>query len=100
MPACAGTPCFTTYRWLTAASLVAGKTVNGNVNAMIVPGSGIVKEHDGWIDVERAAKVSGSRFVYRKGDFALLELALVNLADLRRHPDDIEGLLTLRTSAP
>ena len=34
----------------------------------------------GWIDVERAAKVSGSRFVYRKGDFALLELALYRFA--------------------
>ena len=27
----------------------------------------------GWIDVERGAKVSGSRFVYRVGDMALLE---------------------------
>ena len=36
-------------------------------------------EH-GWIDVERAARVSGSRFVYRKGDFALLELALYRFA--------------------
>jgi seryl-tRNA synthetase len=34
----------------------------------------------GWIDVERAAKVSGSRFVYRKGDFALLELSLYRFA--------------------
>jgi seryl-tRNA synthetase len=34
----------------------------------------------GWIDVERAAKVSGSRFVYRRGDFALLELALCRFA--------------------
>lgn len=32
------------------------------------------------IDVERAAKVSGSRFGYLKGDAVLLELALVNLA--------------------
>jgi seryl-tRNA synthetase len=30
----------------------------------------------GWIDVERGGKVSGSRFVYRVGDIALLELAL------------------------
>ena len=29
------------------ASVVEGKTVNGNVNAMIVPGSGLVKEHGG-----------------------------------------------------
>src|SRR5512133_234013 len=28
----------------------------------------------GWIDLERAAKVSGARFVYRVGDVALLEL--------------------------
>jgi len=34
----------------------------------------------GWIDVERAAKVSGARFVYRLGDFALLELALYRFA--------------------
>ena len=27
-----------------AAKIAAGKTVNGNVNAMVVPGSGIVKE--------------------------------------------------------
>ena len=37
----------------------------------------------GWIDVERGAKVSGSRFVYRLGDVALLELALYQWA-LRR----------------
>jgi seryl-tRNA synthetase len=30
----------------------------------------------GWIDIERGGKVSGSRFVYRVGDIALLELAL------------------------
>ena len=34
----------------------------------------------GWIDVERGAKVSGSRFVYRVGDIALLELALYRWA--------------------
>jgi seryl-tRNA synthetase len=34
----------------------------------------------GWIDPERAAKVSGSRFVYRVGDVALLELALYRWA--------------------
>src|SRR3989344_3482489 len=32
------------------------------------------------IDVKRAAKVSGARFSYLKGDGVLLELALVNLA--------------------
>jgi seryl-tRNA synthetase len=34
----------------------------------------------GWIDPERAAKVSGSRFVYRVGDAALLELSLYRWA--------------------
>src|SRR3989304_1014861 len=34
----------------------------------------------GIIDVERAAKVSGARFGYLKGDAVLLELALVNFA--------------------
>jgi seryl-tRNA synthetase len=34
----------------------------------------------GWIDAERAAKVSGSRFVYRVGDLVLLELALYRWA--------------------
>jgi seryl-tRNA synthetase len=34
----------------------------------------------GWIDPERGAKVSGSRFVYRVGDLALLELSLYRWA--------------------
>jgi seryl-tRNA synthetase len=34
----------------------------------------------GWIDAERATRISGSRFVYRVGDVALLELALYRLA--------------------
>src|SRR5215211_663849 len=34
----------------------------------------------GWIDMERAAKVSGSRFTYRTGPIALLELALYRFA--------------------
>ena len=34
----------------------------------------------GWIDVERGAKVAGSRFVYRVGDVALLEIALYRWA--------------------
>jgi seryl-tRNA synthetase len=33
-----------------------------------------------WIDAERAGRVSGSRFVYRTGDVALLELALYRYA--------------------
>jgi seryl-tRNA synthetase len=34
----------------------------------------------GWIDIERAARVSGSRFAYRVGDVALLENALYRWA--------------------
>ncbi|HEY5294453.1 MAG TPA: serine--tRNA ligase [Gaiellaceae bacterium] len=34
----------------------------------------------GWIDAERGAKVAGSRFVYRVGDLALLEIALYRWA--------------------
>ncbi len=34
----------------------------------------------GWIDMERAAKVSGARFAYRVGDLALLELSLYRYA--------------------
>jgi seryl-tRNA synthetase len=34
----------------------------------------------GWIDMERASRVSGSRFAYRVGDVALLELALYRFA--------------------
>jgi len=34
----------------------------------------------GWVDMERAARVSGTRFAYRVGDVALLELALYRFA--------------------
>jgi seryl-tRNA synthetase len=34
----------------------------------------------GWIDTERGTKVAGSRFVYRMGDLALLEMALYRFA--------------------
>jgi seryl-tRNA synthetase len=34
----------------------------------------------GWIDMERGARLSGSRFAYRTGPVALLELALYRLA--------------------
>jgi len=37
-----------------------------------------IGEKLGIIDIERASKVSGSRFVYLKGDAVLLELALIN----------------------
>jgi seryl-tRNA synthetase len=37
-------------------------------------------QRHGWIDAERGARVSGTRFVYRVGDVALLELALYRFA--------------------
>ena len=36
-----------------------------------------IGEKHGWIDVERAAKVSGARFAYLKGEMVELELALL-----------------------
>jgi len=39
-----------------------------------------IAQHHDWIDIERAAKVSGSRFGYIKGDLALLEFAIVRYA--------------------
>jgi seryl-tRNA synthetase len=39
-----------------------------------------VELSQGQIDLERAARVSGSRFVYRRGDVALVELALYRFA--------------------
>jgi seryl-tRNA synthetase len=39
-----------------------------------------IGEAKGWIDKERATKVAGSRFVYLKGDLALLEFALWQFA--------------------
>lgn len=37
-------------------------------------------EMNKWVDLERAAKISGSRFYFLKGDLARLELALQNYA--------------------
>ena len=36
-----------------------------------------IAKQRGWIDVERASKVSGSRFGYIKGELALLEFAII-----------------------
>jgi seryl-tRNA synthetase len=49
------------------------------------PGEGILDHVDlagppGWIDMERGAKLSGSRFAFRTGPVALLELALYRFA--------------------
>jgi seryl-tRNA synthetase len=49
--------------------------------------------HD-WIDMERGAKVSGSRFAYLKGDLVLLEFALV------RYGLDIVGAKGFRPILP
>lgn len=42
----------------------------------------------GWIDKERAAKVSGSRFVYLKGDLVRLEFALMQFGMDRLSDED------------
>src|SRR5262249_35221165 len=42
-----------------AASVVAGKTVNGHVNAMIVPGSGLVKEQAEAEGLDRIFRAAG-----------------------------------------
>jgi seryl-tRNA synthetase len=49
------------------------------------PGAGILDHVDlagppGWIDMERGARLSGSRFAFRTGPLALLELALYRFA--------------------
>ena len=39
--------------YASAAAIVAGRSVNGNVNAMVVPGSGLVKlqaEEEAWVE--------------------------------------------------
>lgn len=38
-----------------------------------------IAEAKGWLDKERAAKVTGSRFAYIKGDLALLQFAIIQL---------------------
>ena len=43
----------------TVAKMVEGKTVNGNVNAMIVPGSGLVKEQAEAEGLDRIFKAAG-----------------------------------------
>jgi seryl-tRNA synthetase len=58
-----------------------------------------IAEKRGWLDKERAAKVSGSRFAYIKGDLFKLQFALINwisdiLTDEKtlRHIADAAGL--------
>lgn len=49
--------------------------------------------HLGIIDIERASKISGTRFGYLKGDAALLEFALVNFAMEKLTKDDFVPVL-------
>jgi 3-isopropylmalate/(R)-2-methylmalate dehydratase large subunit len=42
-----------------AAKIIAGKTINGNVNAMIVPGSGLVKEQAEAEGLDKIFKAAG-----------------------------------------
>jgi seryl-tRNA synthetase len=46
-----------------------------------------------WIDMERGARLSGSRFAYRRGDAALLELALYRFALTRLAAQGFEPVL-------
>jgi len=39
-----------------------------------------IGEQNNWIDLEKGAEVSGSRFWYIKGDLALLNMAIINYA--------------------
>jgi seryl-tRNA synthetase len=49
-------------------------------------------EH-GWIDMERAASASGSRFAYLLGDLVMVELALVRLAVERARAEGFEPVV-------
>ncbi len=67
-----------------------GKTEDENVVAKIVgeptkfdfdfKNHWEIGEARGWIDKERAAKVSGSRFAYLKGELVRLNMAMINFA--------------------
>jgi len=48
----------------------------------------------GWLDMERATRLSGSRFAYRMGDFALAELALYRMAITRLADHGFTPVLT------
>lgn len=53
-----------------------------------------IGESRGWIDKERAAKVTGARFAYLKGDLVLLELALIRYAmDQLTNEDVLKGII-------
>jgi seryl-tRNA synthetase len=48
---------------------------------------------DGWIDTERAARMSGSRFAYLKGELVMLEFALVRFAFERVRREGFEPVV-------
>ena len=52
----------------------------GDASKKIAKGHEEILESMGLIDIERAAKISGARFYYLKGDIALLEQALISFA--------------------
>jgi len=53
-----------------------------------------ITEAHNWIDIKRAAKVSGSRFGYIKGDLALLEFAIIRYAlDFLTNPEKIKEVI-------
>jgi seryl-tRNA synthetase len=47
----------------------------------------------GWIEMEKAAAASGSRFAYLLGDLVLVELALIRLATERVHAEGFEPVV-------
>ncbi len=59
----------------------------GEIRAPAFPARDHLELAGGMIDMDRAARLSGSRFAYLKGDLVLLELALVSwaLVKLRGH---------------
>jgi seryl-tRNA synthetase len=59
---------------------VVVKEVGQKVSNVNMPPHGDLLEMNGWVEFERAAKISGSGFYFLKGDFALLSLALERFA--------------------
>lgn len=54
-----------------------------------------IAEAKGWIDKERATKVSGARFAYLKGDLVRLEWALINFAvDILSDENILQEIIT------
>lgn len=56
------------------------KETGGKISNKEMPPHGEVLEKNGWADFARATKVAGSGFYFLKGDFALLEMALLRFS--------------------